>query len=52
MSLLEETYSVKSIYGNNLFSNSVMQERLPQKIFERIRSVQSGNAALTPDCPG
>ncbi|MDA3941007.1 MAG: glutamine synthetase III [Spirochaetia bacterium] len=43
----EEPFSIITIYGSNLFSNSVMRERLPRKVFEEIRDVQKGNIKLT-----
>jgi len=36
------------IYGQNLFSDSAMRERLPKSIYQEIRMVQAGKTELSP----
>jgi len=45
----QKNISITSIYGSNLFSNSVMKERLPQKHYEQFKRVQKGEERLTEE---
>jgi glutamine synthetase len=47
MDMDEKQFSLTGIYGTNLFSNSIMRERLQSKVFEEIQDVQKGNKILT-----
>ena len=44
-----EPFSITDIYGSNLFSNSVLKERIPQKYYDQIKRVQRGDEKLTPE---
>ena len=39
---------LNTIYGENLFSDSAMRERLPKSIYREIKMVQEGEAELSP----
>jgi glutamine synthetase len=42
-------FSITSIYGSNLFSNSVLKERLPQNYYDQLKHVQRGEQRLTEE---
>ena len=44
-----EPFSITDIYGSNLFSNSVLKERIPPKYYDQIKRVQRGDEKLTPE---
>lgn len=48
MSVMSETekFSVSEIFGENVFNDSVMQERLPKKTYKRLREVIEGGHDL------
>lgn len=41
------TPTPSSLFGTHCFSNSIMRERLPASIYNRLEAVQSGDAELT-----
>lgn len=41
-----EKFSVSEIFGENVFNDSVMQERLPKKVYKRLREVIEGGHDL------
>ncbi len=41
-----EKFSVSEIFGENVFNDAVMQERLPKKIYKRLREVIEGGHDL------
>ena len=41
-----EKFSVSEIFGENVFNDSVMQERLPKKIYKRLHEVIEGGQDL------
>ena len=41
-----EKFSVSEIFGDNVFNDSVMQERLPKKVYKRLREVIEGGHDL------
>ena len=43
---VNEKFSVSEIFGENVFNDSVMQERLPKKIYKRLHEVIEGGQDL------
>lgn len=41
--------SLTELYGENCFSDSVMQERLPSKVYKELKAVQMGKKSLAPE---
>ena len=41
-----EKYSVSDIFGENVFNDAVMQERLPKKVYRRLHEVIEGGQEL------
>ena len=39
--------SLMEVYGENCFSDAVMQERLPAKVYQELKAVQSGDKCLS-----
>ena len=48
MNVMSETekFSVSEIFGENVFNDAVMQERLPKKTYKRLREVIEGGHDL------
>ena len=42
----KEKFSVSEIFGENVFNDAVMQERLPKKTYKRLREVIEGGHEL------
>ena len=36
---MSEYYNVADIFGENVFNDSVMQERLPKKVYKKLREI-------------
>ena len=34
---MEEKYTISDIFGENVFSDKVMQERLPKKVYKNLK---------------
>jgi len=41
--------SLTEVYGENCFSDVIMQERLPAKVYKELKSVQDGERSLSPE---
>ncbi|MDA3833679.1 MAG: glutamine synthetase III [Spirochaetales bacterium] len=41
--------SLTEVYGENCFSDSVMQERLPENVYKSLKAVQAGEKELTAE---
>ena len=45
---MENKMSVSSLFGCNVFNDTVMRERLPKNIYSSFRKTLQGNAPLDP----
>ena len=45
---MSETINVSEIYGENVFSDSVMRERLPKKVYKELRKTIDEGKELDP----
>ena len=43
---MSEYYNVAEIFGENVFNDAVMQERLPKKVYKRLKDVISQGREL------
>lgn len=43
---MSEYYNVKDIFGENVFNDAVMQERLPKKVYKKMREIIENGAEL------
>ena len=39
---MEEKYTISDIFGENVFSDKVMQERLPKKVYKNLKKTMAG----------
>ena len=46
---MSELINVQEIFGENVFNDTVMKERLPKKVYEKLRKVIDEGAELTSD---
>lgn len=45
---MSEYFNVKDIFGENVFNDAVMQERLPKKVYKKLREIIENGAELDP----
>ena len=45
---MSEYFNVADIFGENVFSDKVMQERLPKKIYKELRKTIDEGKELSP----
>lgn len=46
MEICNEYYNVADIFGENVFNDSVMRERLPKKVYQRLKEIIRGGKEL------
>lgn len=44
---MEEKYTISDIFGENVFSDKVMQERLPKKVYKNLKKTMAGLQELS-----
>ncbi len=46
--VMSEYYNVADIFGENVFNDAVMQERLPKKVYKKMKEIIEKGAELDP----
>lgn len=46
MQKCNEYYNAADIFGENVFNDSVMQERLPKKVYQKLKEIIRGGKEL------
>ena len=46
----QEYFNVADIFGENVFNDAVMQERLPKKVYKKLHEVMDEGKELDLDC--
>ena len=44
---MSEAFNIADIFGENVFNDTVMKERLPKKVYQEVRKVIDEGAELT-----